>query len=410
MKVYNISLLGHKDHGKSTLIGSLLMRTGAATQARIKEAEAYSKKLHKDFEPAFILDSFAEERLNEMTYDTTRAEIKYKDVAFALIDVPGHEELIKNMISGASYGETALLLVSAKEGEGIRPQTKRHLFIARMLGIDALVVAVNKMDLVGYEKERFDEICNGLSEFIEKIGFDRKNLYFVPISAYKGENLVKSCRRLSWYREETLLDVLYNITKRRKKSRGGPLRIIVQGGIVNTGKTMVVGRVINGSLTKGEKVCLLPSESAALVDGIVVKGRSVKRADVGENVAVSFKGNVPAELRGAIISDYDDRPRLSDHINARVFVAGKVDGNLKIKFNGIDVPCKTVKFLRRIDPTTGDTGDARDIKPLDAAEAEITLTKKIPMEDYGVTKELGRFVLYSNNDFAGIGTIGLQST
>ncbi len=405
MKVYPISLLGHKDHGKSTLIGSLLMQTGAATQARIQEAEQYSKKLHKDFEPAFILDSFAEERTGEMTIDTTRAEITYKGLAFALIDVPGHEELIKNMISGASYGEIAILLVSAKGGEGIQPQTKRHLYIARMLGIDTLIVAVNKMDLIDYDQEKFEEIRHDLSSFIEKIGFERSKVHFVPISAYKGENLVKTCKSLDWYGEGTLLDVIYRSVKKEEKAVGGPLRIVAQGSIVSAGKSMVVGRVINGSIKKGERVCFLPSKIAAVVSDIVVNGKKVGRAFSGDNVALAFKNKINGETRGSVIYSGENKPSLKDSINARIFLAGKLGKDLKIKFNGIDVGCKGIKILRKIDPTTGDSSSAKNIKPLDAAEAEVTLIKNIPTEDYNITRELGRFVFYSGNKFLGIGII-----
>ena len=405
MKVYPITLLGHKDHGKSTLIGSLLMQTGAATQARIKEAEEYSRRLKKDFEPAFILDSFAEERTGEMTIDTTRAEIAYKGAAFVLIDVPGHEELIKNMISGASYGETAILLVSAKEGEGIRPQTKRHLYIARMLGIDTLIVAVNKMDLIHYDKEKFDEIRNGLLKFIEKIGFKDSKVHFVPISAYRGENLVKNSKNIKWYDKGSLLDVIYSSIKKVEKTNHGPLRIIAQGSIVGDGKNVVVGRVINGSIKIGEKVCFLPSSVDAIVKDMVVKGKKVKMAWVGDNVAMTFKNKIKAEVRGSVISSYENRPSLEDVIIARIFVAGKFGKGLQIKFNGVDIKCKGIKFLRRIDPTTGESSDAKGIKLLDAADAEVTLVKKIPIEDYNMTKELGRFVLYNGNEFSGIGII-----
>ena len=134
--------MGEKDHGKSTLIGSLLIATGAATEHRINEAKKYSK--NGRFEPGYILDSFEEERAQEMTIDTTRAEMVYKGSLFEFIDVPGHLELIKNMMSGASHGEIAILMVSMKKGEGLQPQTKRHVYIANMLGIKGLIVAIKQ--------------------------------------------------------------------------------------------------------------------------------------------------------------------------------------------------------------------------------------------------------------------------
>ena len=158
MEVKSITLLGDKDNGKSTTIGSMLILTKSVTEERVKEAKKISKELGRSFEPGFILDSFSEEREGGLTIDITRAQVAYKNHAFEFIDVPGHEEFIKNMISGASYASSALLIVSAKPQEGVKEQTKRHVFISRMLGIKNLVVAVNKMDAVKYKESAFKAI------------------------------------------------------------------------------------------------------------------------------------------------------------------------------------------------------------------------------------------------------------
>jgi translation elongation factor EF-1alpha len=404
MIVKSISLLGHKDHGKSTLLGSLLMHTGSATKIRINEAKLYSKKLHKPFEPAYILDSFAEEREQEMTYDTTRAEIKYKDLAFAFIDVPGHEELIKNMISGASYGEMALLLVSAKKDEGIRDQTKRHLFISRMFGIENLIVAVNKMDLVGYDEARFKEMRDGLIGFIEKIGFDPKKVHFVPISAYNGENLVKKSKMMKWYKGEPLLDRIYETATRKKSTKLGSLRIVVQG-VVDKDEGIIGGRVINGKLTAGHKISVLPVMVNAKVTEIIVKGKKVRSAVVGENVAIRLDKPIDYEVRGTVIAEAEDKPDLTDSIKAKIFITKKFGDNLQIKFNGIDIKCRSLKVKNVIDVTTGEKSANTSEEVLNAVDAELRLEKKLPVEEFETTKELGRFVLYNGNEFVGIGVI-----
>ncbi len=169
MDKHIITMLGEKDHGKSTLIGSLLIASGSATEQRINEAKKYAKRGR--FEPGYILDSFAEERAQEMTIDTTRAEMVYKGAMYEFIDVPGHLELIKNMMSGASNGEMAVLMVSMKQGEGLKPQTKRHVFISNMFGIKSLVVAVNKMDMIGYSRDAFEKMKAGISTYLGAIGF-----------------------------------------------------------------------------------------------------------------------------------------------------------------------------------------------------------------------------------------------
>lgn len=405
MKVYHVSLLGHKDHGKSTLIGALLMQTHTATNARIKEAEVYSKKLHKDFEPAFILDSFAEERINEMTIDTTRAEITYKGVAFSLIDVPGHEELIKNMISGASYGEIAILLVSAKPEEGIRPQTKRHLYLAKMLGINRLIVAVNKMDLVGYDEHKFDSIKSDLGPFIKKIGFEENNVYFVPISAYKGENLIKKSSKMKWYTGKSIIELLYKNSIEDKTSSAKPLRIILQGRIPYGDKEMVVGKIISGTVKIGERVRLLPSDTVVVIKEVIVKGKKTKKASAHEDVALYFNAKPHNEVRGSIISGSSNAPELKNVIKARIFVAASFGKRMRIRFNGVDIDCSEIKVYSRIDTTTGEKKPSKSAKALEAVEAEIRLKKRIPVENYNKTKELGRFVLYDGDDFSGIGIV-----
>ncbi len=405
MLVKNIALLGQKDHGKSTLIGSLLMQTGAATKVRIKEAEEYSKRLHKNFEPAFILDSFAEERLREMTIDTTRAEIKYKGLAFALIDVPGHEELIKNTISGASYGEIALLLVSAKKDEGITNQTKRHLFISRMLGMDRLIVAVNKMDTVDYDEERFSEVENGLSRFIAKIGFGTANVAFVPISAYRGENLVRKSQRMRWYRGRPLLGALYESAKKEGRKQAGALRIVAQGAIPGRNGEVVVGRVVSGKVTAGENVCVLPLGINTRVGEITVKNRKVGAGNTGENVAMRLGTRVLGDIRGTVISEMKQKPEVKGSVKLKIFVTGRFGNGMTTKFNGIDIQCKSIRVLRSISTTTGDAINSKRAKVLEAVEAEVKLARKVPVEDYNLTRELGRFVLYRNGRFVGIGTV-----
>lgn len=404
MIVKYVSLLGHKNHGKSTLIGSLLIQTKSATQIRINEAKMYSDRLGKPFGPAFILDSFAEEREGEMTYDTTRAEVKYKNLAFSFIDVPGHEELIKNMISGASYGEVALLLVSAKRDEGIKDQTRRHLFIAKLLGMEKLIVAVNKMDAIGYERSRFEEMEKELLEFILRIGFLKKNVHFVPISAYKGENLVKKSSNMKWYKGGTLIDNIYRSAMQKADANTGALRIVIQG-FVDEGDVIVGGNVVSGKLREGQRVSILPKMQQAIVKRIIVKGKKVKSADAGENVAIKLDRKPAFELRGTFICGAKDVPALKDSIQARMFITGRVGKNLKIKFNGEDVGCNNIRVIHVIDTTTGRVVAGNKAQVLNAIDAGLILTKKLPFEKFEATKELGRFTFYSDKKFAGFGIV-----
>ncbi len=405
MIVRNITMLGHKDHGKSTLIGSMLMLTNSVTKARIREAKVYSKKLHKSFEPAFILDSFHEERTGGLTIDITRAEIPYRDVAFSFIDVPGHEELIKNMISGASYASTALLLVSAKKDEGIRDQTKRHLYIARMLGIRNLVVAVNKMDTVRYKEARFSEMRDGLLPFINKIGFGEDAVKFVPISAYRGEGIVSKSGNMKWYKGEPLIETLYAMSADESNDSSGPVRVILQG-FLDGKKDLIVGKLVRGTLREGENdICTIPQNERIKVKGIIVNGKRVKKAVAGEPVALQLDKKISGEARGSIICGFLYCPIPKSTITARIFLTEMLGKDFSIKFNGIDLPVKSIKVNRYIDTTTGEASSKKAIEPLNAADATISLESKVPVEKFDETRELGRFVLYSRGKFAGIGTV-----
>lgn len=404
MEVHNVTLLGHKDHGKSTLIGSLMILTKSVTQTRINEAKEYSKRLHKSFEPAFILDSFHEEREKGLTIDTTRAEVLYKETAFSLIDVPGHEELIDNMISGASYANTAMLLVSAKKGEGIKDQTKRHLFIAKMLGIEKLLVAVNKMDLAGFSEAKFNKIERGLSEFARNIGFKDENVKFVPISAYTGEDIIKKSGKMPWYKGKPLLETLQDIVSTTEKKEDKPLRIVLQGFLGGERDT-VIGRVVKGRLNLGENdICITPLDVNISVKSIMVGGKKAKTAQKGNEVAIKLDRKVEGEVRGTIICGKSYCPIPRSVVKARLFLTRKPTGRSTVRFNGVEIGCR-IKPLEYIDPVTGNMKKKGRMEKLSALEAELELAKKIPAEKFDETKELGRLAIYSDDVFSGIGII-----
>ncbi len=339
-----------------------------------------------------------------MTYDTTRAEIKYKNIAFAFIDVPGHEELIKNMISGASYGEIALLLVSAKSDEGIRPQTKRHVFIAKMLGINTLVVAVNKIDTLRYSEKRYESIKEGLLEYLKNIGFEEKNISFVPISAYTGDNLVKASKKMPWYHGDTLMSVLYKAAKQKNTDNYNKLRIVAQGAI-EAPDVRVVGKLISGTIKVGDMVRLMPIDMELAVRSIFVKGTRVKSASVGENVALSFDRKIGQDPRGMVICNFDDKDALKKEVSALVFCVASLKRGYKIKFNGTDIRPMTFDMVKGVNIETGELTPDRILAPLNAGIVNVKFDTGIVAEKFDTLKELGRFLVYNGSEFAAIGII-----
>ena len=403
MLVRNVTMLGHKDHGKSTLIGSILMLTNSVSQARIEEAKKYSQKLGKPFEPAFILDSFEEEREGGLTIDTTRAEASYKGVAFELIDVPGHEELIKNMMSGASFADIAILLVSAKPDEGIRDQTKRHVFVARMLGINSIIVAINKMDSVEYKKEVYDKLVNEINSFFKNINFSG-SVRFVPISAYNGENIKEKSEKMGWYKGKPLLEELFFLSKKKDKPKIKDLRAVVQGFIEEENKKLISARVLSGCLRKGT-ISVYPNGIKRKALNLIVNGKKVAKACENDTVAIELDAPLN-EARGLVISS-SSKPIITKKINALVFSTIKLGNNSKISIRllGKEFAAKKLSINEVIDASNGLHKKGNFIKPLDAGRVAIDLGDYVAVEKYSELKGMGRFTFYSGSKFGGVGII-----
>ncbi len=403
MRVNTVTLLGHKDHGKSTLIGNLLITTKSVSAQRINDAKKTSRNLGRHFEPGFILDSFEEERKGGLTIDTTRAQILYKGKAFEFIDVPGHEELIKNMISGASNADFAVLMVSAKYDEGIQNQTFRHLYLARMLGIRRIVVAVNKIDRANYDKKRFEEIKARIKRFLIKIGFAEKNIDFVPVSAYNAENLTTISGNTPWYKGKTLLDLMSRNLNAGRKPKAYGTRVSVQGSIESGDGRLVIGKVLSGTIKEGDTILIMPKNAKSKILKMYIKGKKSKSAAAGQNIAIKLNANMLADLRGSIICSSTNPARPLKTMQALIFAVKKPVAAQTMKFNGNSFPCK-IKVDKVIDTTTGDTVN-KPLSPLNAAIARIELKDPIMAEPFIRSEELGRFVLYDGQDFSGIGVV-----
>ncbi len=402
--INEVTLLGHKDHGKSTLIGRMLMDTHSVSKARIDNAKMMSKRLGRKFEPGFLLDSFEEEQEGALTIDTTRAQIKYRGSAFEFIDVPGHEELIKNMISGASNASFALLMVSAKGDEGVEDQTKRHLFLAKMMGIESIIVCVNKMDTVDYSERRFEEIVGGLRPFLSNVGFARNSVIFVPVSAYNSDNISRRSERMGWYRGKPLLDLLVDLSKRRRSSSDKTLRIIFQGVMGAGDDLKYIGRVVSGSLNNGEQIVLMPTGKRVMIERIFVKGRAKQTARSGENVALVLDRHIAGDGRGIVGYGSRHRGARSKSIDALIFAIGRIGVRAKIRSNGVEHQC-SIKLVNGIDTTTGGAAAWSGVRELEAGRVVINLNDYICVEPFAKSRELGRFTIHSGKELVGIGIV-----
>lgn len=373
METVRVVFVGHMDHGKSTLIGRLLFDSGFLKPEKIQEIKEKSKELGKDVEYCFALDSFSEERENGLTIDLTRAPFKGEKYEYQIIDCPGHQEFVKNMISGASQAEAAVLLVSAKEG--VEQQTKRHAYLLNFLGIKQIFVAVNKMDLVGYSQERFEEIKREVKSFISSFGFDCSSLIFIPISAKLGENVFNKSENLNWYKK-TLIQTLDDNVKPADKNILSSFRMPVQDVLDIDSESYILGSLVSGGVKLNDKISLSPSGVHGEIVGIRDFSQELSEALSGQSIAVRINGRkVDSSLIGNVM--YSGLPvKMSNNLTSQIiiFPENRIHKNDKLTFRiGTDCCNGTInKFLSKINTSSGEI-TRENIDMLTSDEAGIVL-------------------------------------
>ena len=380
LKVVSISLLGDKDAGKSTLIGEIATLTKSVSEARINEAKKESKKLGKEFEPAFILDAFKEEQEKGLTIDTTAIEVTYKDVAFQFIDVPGHESLIKNMLSGASNAEVGLVVISAKEGEGLTSETKRHIKLANMLGINKFIFFINKMDIHYYSKDVAIEILREVDMFLTPLFNGIKYIEFISGSALNGESIMKPSKKIWWYKGRSLMEALYSFAKDDEKTNENMSTIIsLQGAFENK----VFGKIISGGIEKNKDYYLMPDDKKVSIDEYNKNGSSV---------SLKISNLDKSDISGKVLVENKNDIMVSDEINAKMFFIKNPENHFYISFLG-----KTYKATLNIDENG---------KNFIFIDSIIKIDNKIAYQSFSKIKDIGKFVIYDKDlKFNGFGII-----
>jgi len=318
-KLRKLVIVGHVDHGKSTLLGRLLMDFGKFPKEKVEKVRQTCLTRGIQLAPAFFLDALQEEQEQGISIDTTCVNFEFEDRRFLLIDAPGHLECLKNMTSGASGADTGILVVDGNDG--ICSQTLRHLKILSILGVSNVVVAVNKMDKAGYSQTRFEEIAADIRAHVEK---EQNCLSVVPISALKGENLSGPARDLDWYKGLPLLPQLCAHTDAQLESTDEaadslePFRMIVQDVYRFTDERYFAGRVVSGQVRKGDKIFFSPSGKVSTIAAIENFPASRNEIAVkGESVAFRLCDQIFVE-RGEIISGQKDPPQVNTEIEAKL--------------------------------------------------------------------------------------------
>jgi bifunctional enzyme CysN/CysC len=322
-------VVGHVDHGKSTTIGRLLYETGALANEKFSEIKAASARRGVAFEWSFLLDSLQAERDQAVTIDTTDVRFRTAARGYVIIDAPGHREFLKNMVTGAARASAALLVVDVLEG--MRKQSRMHAYLLNLIGIEEIVVAVNKMDLVEYSEARYFSVCTEIRDFFATLGLKLTDI--VPISARTGENLTSSQGHMPWYRGATMLDALDRLRAPETPS-AMPLRIPVQDVYRFDERRIIVGRVESGIMRVGDEILFSPANEVAVVSTIVSwpAGQDIAEVHTGQVVGFTLHDEVFVE-RGAIVS----------HREAR-YSGWDVRAQFAARTTGSSLPRRTFRF------------------------------------------------------------------
>jgi len=405
----NLVIIGHVDHGKSTTMGHLLYLAGAIDDRTIKQYEEEAERLGKEtFKFAWVLDSLKEERERGLTIDLRFLKFETPNYFFTVIDAPGHRDFVKNMITGASQADAAVLFVSAKRGEfeaGIGPggQTREHAFLAFTLGVRQLVVAINKMDdpSVNWSQERYEEIKKEISRMLRLVGYNPDNINFVPTSGWTGDNLVKKSEKMPWYKGPTLFEAL-DAFKMPPKPIDKPLRLPIQDVYTITGVgTVPVGRVETGVLKEGDKVVFMPANKVGEVKSIETHHVRIPRAEPGDNIGFNVRGVSKRDVRrGDVVGHPDNPPTVAKEFIGQIIVihhptAIAAGYTPVLHAHTAQVACRFAELIKKIDPRTGQTIEENPafLKTGDSALVRFQPLRPIAIETYTDFPEIGRFAI-----------------
>ncbi|MGB9815320.1 MAG: translation elongation factor EF-1 subunit alpha [Thermoplasmata archaeon] len=396
----NVVFIGHVDHGKSTTVGRLLLDTGAIDPRIIEQyRKEAAEKGKATFEFAWVMDRLKEERERGVTIDVAHKEFQSNKYYITIIDAPGHRDFVKNMITGTSQADAAILVVSAKEG--VQEQTREHIFLARALGVPQMVVAVNKMDATTppYSQEAFNSVKAEVEKLLKNVGY--KDVIFVPISGYVGDNVVKPSPNLPWYKGPTLVEA-FDMLKLPEKPIDKPLRIPVQDVYSITGiGTVPVGRVETGVLNVNDTVIFMPANKTGEVKSIEMHHQPLQRAEPGDNIGFNVRGISKNDIkRGDVCGKVDNPPTVAQEFTAQIVVLNHPSvispGYTPVfHVHTAQVACTISEIVKTLDPRTNATKQEKPdfIKTGDVAIVKVTPTRPMVIEKSSEIPQLGRFAI-----------------
>jgi len=398
-----IVVAGEVDAGKSSLIGRFLFEMDALMQGAISEMESICSSLGRELELAYLLDSLEEERKEELTIDTTQVFCKGKiGNGFLFIDVPGHRELFKNMLCGSAYADMAILVIDIKKA--IEEGTKRHISALNFLQINKIIIVLNKMDTVDFDKNVFLDAKARISKYFKGIGI--APLFFIPVCAKQGDNLVKRSKRMPWYKDLPLYAAVDKINKRFGKKEKGEFYFPIQDTYFLKGEKVLPGTVLEGKIKKGETVKALPLNKEFKIKGIRVfdrfKGQARKNESVGLIIDDAFGLG-----RGQVLFK-KDAPKLSTEIKAKIFCVSPLSMGDRFLFKCLSQSAPaSIKQINKI-VNTADSSSRQitdNLLPLDVAEVVIATEGPVVVKKFKQLNPLGRFVLQAGLGISAAGIV-----
>lgn len=398
-----VIIVGHVDHGKSTLIGKLLSDLNQIQEEKINDIKQICKTRGLKFEWAFLLDALKTERDQGITIDTTQIFFKSDIRNYVFIDAPGHKEFLKNMITGATSAQLAILIIDGQEG--IQEQTKRHVYLLSLLGIKNVIVVINKMDLINYDKNKFADLETQITRYLKSINI--KIMAIIPVSAWNGDNIVRK-KSLRWYGGKTLLEVLDQF-KDKAVNHLKPLRFVVQDIYKIDEKRILVGRVESGKLKKKSEYVISPSNTKVSIKSFQIWPKSIKDEYVsGECIGLELNEKIFVE-KGNIISEITKPPSLVNIFEARIFWFSnqrlQINKKYKIKINttDYDITFSKIKKIINIDDLTEKKND--DVQKNNVADVLIESESILCLDNFELVNNTGKFSLIDQFEVVGGGVV-----
>jgi len=400
----NLVFIGHVDHGKSTTVGRLLYDSGNVDEQAMKKLKEKAKELGKvGFEFAFVMDNLKEEQERGLTIDLAHKRFDTPKYYFTIIDAPGHRDFIKNMITGASQADAGVLVVDCSNG--VQAQTKEHVFLARTLGVNQLIISVNKMDMVKYDEARFNKVKEEVSVLLKTVGYDPSKIHFVAEAALVGDNVVKKSVNMPWYKGGTLLETLDTLNP-PEKPVNLPLRLPIQDVYNITGIGVVpVGRVETGIMKVGDKIIVVPAREGKGVTGevktIEMHHEQMQKAEPGDNIGFNVRGIEKKDIaRGDVLGHVDTPPTVATEFTAQIVVLNHptvitVGYTPVFHIHTAQVACQVTAILKKLNPATGEVLQENPdfIKNGDAAIIKVKPVTPLVIERHKEIPEMSRFAV-----------------